>query len=195
VSEEPFAKVPTRVARDVRLSLAARTAYAVIASYDWTEAGMLGGLKTLAADLGVSVRTARRAVAELKGAGLIDVQRRGKGKTCRMMCARPATTGHSSSHDRPPQAGIDRPPVAAQEKKRGEKKEPPNPPSQGGTVKFSDRDRKIVSKAWAVPGMYGDTRIAWRALDEAGRSEDKLKAAFAWWADNPGTQLPGKVVA
>jgi len=156
---------------------------------------MKGGLKTLCADLGVGERTVYRALKELRDGGFVRVQQRGRGMTP-VIFVSPDTTGRAEASSPDTRDSPSPDTTGREEKKRGEKKEPPNPPSQGGRwIRFSDRDRKIVSKAWAVPGMYGDTRSAWRALDEAGRSEDKLKAAFAWWADNPGTQLPGKVVA
>ena len=146
---------------------------------------------TLAARIGKSEGHVRRLLPSLERRGYLT--RKGGGRKRYIM------TGNPRASDAETRAPATRKPARQRRAEggvgRSDKKNPPNPPSQGGTVRFSDRDRRVVSKAWAVPGMYGDTRIAWRALDEAGRSEAKLKAAFAWWADNPGTQLPGKVVA
>lgn len=76
-----FVQIPTLVVRDATLSPSARLLYAVLLSYAWGEGRCFPSQETLAADLGTTDRTVRRAQDELLVKGLISIERRGQGKT------------------------------------------------------------------------------------------------------------------
>jgi len=67
-----FAALPYLVLRDVRLSMGARLAYAVLLSYAWQEGSCFPGQDRMAADLGVSPRNLRRFLSELRELGYIS---------------------------------------------------------------------------------------------------------------------------
>jgi hypothetical protein len=61
-----FAALPYIVLRDVRLTVGARLAYAVLLMYAWQEGSCFPGQKLMAADMGVGQRSLRRFLAELR---------------------------------------------------------------------------------------------------------------------------------
>ena len=67
-----FAALPYLVLRDVRLSVGARLAYAVLLMYAWQEGSCFPGQERMARDMGVSARHLRRFLAELRDAGYVS---------------------------------------------------------------------------------------------------------------------------
>ena len=67
-----FAAVPYLVLRDVRLSVGARLAYAVLLMYAWQEGSCFPGQGRMADDLGLSQRSLRRFLTELRDLGYIS---------------------------------------------------------------------------------------------------------------------------
>jgi len=61
-----FAALPYLILRDLRLSMGARLAYAVLLMYAWQEGSCFPGQERMAADLGVSPRNLRRYLTELR---------------------------------------------------------------------------------------------------------------------------------
>ena len=61
-----FAAFPYLVLRDVRLSVGARLAYAVLLMYAWQEGSCFPGQERMASDMGVSSRHLRRFLTELR---------------------------------------------------------------------------------------------------------------------------------
>lgn len=85
VGADPFTQsgwtgVPNVVLRHPDLSLGARMTYAMLLYYAREEHSCFPGQATLARDLGVSDRSIRTWLNELKRAGLVNWQRRGLGK-------------------------------------------------------------------------------------------------------------------
>ena len=70
-----FAAFPYVVLRDVRLSVGARLAYAVLLMYAWQEGSCFASQQKMAADIGMSDRHLRRFIAELKATGYIRAER------------------------------------------------------------------------------------------------------------------------
>ncbi len=74
-----FTQIPNFVIRDSSLSIGARLLIAVLKSYAWNGSTCYPGQERLAAELGVSSRTIRRLLCELRDAGLLIIQR-GEGR-------------------------------------------------------------------------------------------------------------------
>ena len=67
-----FAAVPYLVLKDIRLSVGARLAYAILLMYAWQEGSCFPGQQRMATDMGLSSRHLRRALAELRDVGYIS---------------------------------------------------------------------------------------------------------------------------
>jgi DNA-binding transcriptional MocR family regulator len=76
-----FTQLPNYVLKDTSLSMGARLSYAILLSYAWQEKSCFPGQKRMADELGVSVRTVREYLRELKSTGYIDWLQRGLNKT------------------------------------------------------------------------------------------------------------------
>ena len=78
-----YAKVPNSVLRDASLSVTARLLYSVLDGRR-ADRGQRVSLSVLAADLGVSESTVRRAAGELEGQGLLKRSRTGRTNSWRL---------------------------------------------------------------------------------------------------------------
>ena len=67
-----FAALPYLVLRDVRLSVGARLAYAVLLMYAWQEGSCFPGQERMAKDMGLSARHLRRFLGELRDLGYVS---------------------------------------------------------------------------------------------------------------------------
>jgi hypothetical protein len=76
-----FALVPNSVLRSPRISLSAKSLYAILKSYAWQDDETYPGVKTLCASAGVSKDTLGKYLKELVAEDLIAIKRRGQGKT------------------------------------------------------------------------------------------------------------------
>jgi biotin operon repressor len=76
-----FTQVPNVVLRNPRLSMGAKLAYSVLLSYAWQEKSCFPGQARMARDMGCIEKSVRKYLHELQEAGIIDVTRRGQGKT------------------------------------------------------------------------------------------------------------------
>src|SRR5512146_393238 len=76
-----FTQLPRYVLQDKKLSFGARLTYAVLLSYAWQEDSCFPGQDRMAKDLGVSERSIRTFLSELKQRGYIDWRQQGLGKT------------------------------------------------------------------------------------------------------------------
>lgn len=76
-----FTMVPNFVLRAPGLSAGAKLVYGLLLSYAWQDGSCFPGQDALAADSGVSDRTVRTYLEELKTAGLVTVKHRGLGLT------------------------------------------------------------------------------------------------------------------
>lgn len=98
-----FAIVPNGVLRDPALSMAARLLFAVLdgrRAANSRDRGIRVGAATLAADLGVSESTVKRAAAELTEAGWLERRRTGRTNSWRL--TNPARTGKRVTPIQPP---------------------------------------------------------------------------------------------
>ncbi len=76
-----FTQLPNYVLRDKNLSFGARLTYAVLLSYAWQEDSCFPGQDRMANDLGVTERSIRTFLSELKHREYIDWRQQGLGKT------------------------------------------------------------------------------------------------------------------
>lgn len=81
VARHGFTQVPNFILRDARLSVGAKTVYALLLSYAWHNDLCFPGQGRLAADMGMGVASVNRFIKELEGASLIEITRRGQGRT------------------------------------------------------------------------------------------------------------------
>lgn len=76
-----FTMVPNVILTKKELSVGAKLAYAMLLKYAWSDRGCYPGQLRLAEDLGAGERSIRTYLKELEGAGILEIQQRGLGKT------------------------------------------------------------------------------------------------------------------
>jgi hypothetical protein len=76
-----FTQLPNFILRNPDLSIGAKTTYALFLSYAWHNDFCFPGQERLAKDIGMSVGSVNAFVKELERNGLIEITRRGQGKT------------------------------------------------------------------------------------------------------------------
>ena len=76
-----FTQLPNFILRNPDLSAGAKTTYALFLSYAWHNDLCFPGQETLAQSLGMSVGSVNAYIKELEAVGLIEITRRGQGKT------------------------------------------------------------------------------------------------------------------
>ena len=81
VSKHGFTQVPNFILRNPELSVGAKVVYAMFLSYAWHNNSCFPGQDRLAQDIGMTRVRVTQLVGELEDAGLIEIQRRGLGKT------------------------------------------------------------------------------------------------------------------
>jgi biotin operon repressor len=81
VARGGFTQVPNFILRDGTLSLGAKVAYSMFLHFAWNNDSCFPGQDRLATHMGMSVSRVNEYIKELEAAGLIDITRRGQGKT------------------------------------------------------------------------------------------------------------------
>ena len=76
-----FTQVPNFILRDNKISVGAKLAYSMFLSYAWNNELCYPGQEKLAQDMGVGKRSVVTYLQELQKHGLLEVKRRGLGKT------------------------------------------------------------------------------------------------------------------
>lgn len=76
-----FTQLPNFILRNPELSANAKTAYSLLLSYAWHNNLVFPGQERLAEHMGTHVSTVSRAITELEDCSLIEIDRRGQGKT------------------------------------------------------------------------------------------------------------------
>ncbi len=77
VFEGGFTSIPNRILQNTGLSLGARMSYAMLLKYAWQRDFCFPAQEQIATDLGVTDRSVRTFLNELRGHGLIDWKRQG----------------------------------------------------------------------------------------------------------------------
>src|SRR5437588_11037985 len=81
VARGGFTQVPNFILRDGTLSLGAKVAYSMFLHFAWNNDSCFPGQDRLAQHMGMSVSRVNEYIKELEAAGLIEITRRGQGKT------------------------------------------------------------------------------------------------------------------
>ena len=76
-----FTQLPNFILRNPELSIGAKTTYALFLSYAWHNDLCFPGQDTLAKAMGMSIGSVNAFIKELEACGLIEITRRGQGKT------------------------------------------------------------------------------------------------------------------
>ena len=76
-----FTQVPNFILRNNNISVGARLTYSMFLSYAWNNDYCFPGQEKLAQDMGVAKRSVITYLQELEKNGLLEVRRRGLGKT------------------------------------------------------------------------------------------------------------------
>src|SRR3954463_10341643 len=78
---ESFTQIPNTILKRKDVSPGAKLTYVALLSYAWQQGSCYPGQATLADDIGVGQRSVVRYMKELQDSGLLDVKRRGLGRT------------------------------------------------------------------------------------------------------------------
>ena len=81
VAREGFTQLPNFILRNPDISIGAKTTYSLFLSYAWHNSLCFPGQDTLAKALGMSIGSVNAFIKELDACGLIEITRRGQGKT------------------------------------------------------------------------------------------------------------------
>ena len=76
-----FTQLPNFILRNPEISVGAKTVYALLLSYAWHNDLCFPGQDRLAQDIGLTRVRVTQLLAELQAVGLIEIERRGQGKT------------------------------------------------------------------------------------------------------------------
>ena len=76
-----FTQVPNFILKNAELSLGAKVTYSMFLQYAWHNDSCFPGQDRLAADMGLTRAASVEFIKELQEANLIDITRRGLGKT------------------------------------------------------------------------------------------------------------------
>jgi DNA-binding transcriptional ArsR family regulator len=200
-----FARIPISVLKNRQLSAWARLLYPLIVDY-MSDRGAFPGRERLADDLGVSVPTVDRALAELTTAELIVPHRQGRGRTNRYTLPHDLSSviGHEddlssvidqNGYDLSPVMTPDLSPVITPIKEEPDLKEPEvvNPPSpQAPKTKSGLMDGfDEFYQAYPKHKSKGDAIRAWKKLKPSPELRTTIMAAIEAqkrqpdWIDKP----------
>ena len=81
VASGGFTQVPNFILHDGSIGLGAKVAYSMFLHFVWNNDSCFPGQERLAADMGMSQPRVSQFIKELQAADLIEITRRGQGKT------------------------------------------------------------------------------------------------------------------
>ena len=81
VARYGFTQLPNFILRNPEISIGAKTVYSLFISYAWHNNFCFPGQETLAKAIGMSVGSVNAFIKELEACSLIEITRRGQGKT------------------------------------------------------------------------------------------------------------------
>lgn len=153
-----FTQIPNAVVRRPDLSMQAKYMYGLLLSYAWQDSETHPGMERMKADTGAKVDTLRKYIAELVEAGLMEVQRRGQGRTNLYIFK------SLDSKNQPPKGGNKTTPNGGNQEnpKRGASKSPPT----GGATNTQGNEYAVDEDSVTPPGgtasaVSGDSEANW----------------------------------
>ena len=81
IARSGFTQIPNFILTNCNLSLGAKIAYSMFLHYAWHKDSCFPGQDRLADDMGMSKSRVNEFIKELERAGLVEITRRGQGKT------------------------------------------------------------------------------------------------------------------
>ena len=81
IAQYGFTQLPNFILRNPDISIGAKTTYSLFLSYAWHNNLCFPGQDKLANAIGMSIGSVNAFVKELESVGLIEIERRGQGKT------------------------------------------------------------------------------------------------------------------
>jgi len=81
VARDGFTQLPNFILRNPEISIGAKTVYSLFISYAWHNNFCFPGQETLAKAIGMSVGSVNAFIKELEAVGLVEIERRGQGRT------------------------------------------------------------------------------------------------------------------
>lgn len=81
ITRHGFTQVPNFILTKNDISVGAKLGYAMLLKYAWGDDACFPGQAKLAIDMGAAERSVRTYLKELESAGLLEIERRGLGKT------------------------------------------------------------------------------------------------------------------
>lgn len=115
-SSRGFTQVPNFLLRSGRLSPGDKLSFAMLLSYAWHNDSCFPGQAKLAQDLGLSDRSVRTHLKSLEAHGLLEIKRRGLGKT-NIYVLNLKRSGLLAVSDRKKTSGLERKESSATERK------------------------------------------------------------------------------
>jgi predicted transcriptional regulator len=81
IARHGFTQLPNFILRNAEISANAKVVYSLLLSYAWHNNLCFPGQERLAEHMGTHVSTVSRAITELEECALIEIERRGQGRT------------------------------------------------------------------------------------------------------------------
>lgn len=81
ITQHGFTQMPNVVLRNPNISVGAKVVYTMFLSYAWGDGQCFPGQDRLAKDIGMTRVRVTQLIGELEAAGLVEITRRGQGKT------------------------------------------------------------------------------------------------------------------
>jgi hypothetical protein len=81
IAQHGFTQLPNFILRNAEISANAKVVYSLLLSYAWHNNLCFPGQERLAEHMGTHVSTVSRAITELEECSLIEIERRGQGRT------------------------------------------------------------------------------------------------------------------
>lgn len=179
-----FALISNAVMRDPSLTMQAKYLYGLLKSFAWQDATTYPGVKTLCGAAGVSKDTLSKYLSELVERGLIEVKRRGQGKTNLYIFKRirPNPDGDTGSHQ---ESDTSRSPDGDPSRHNEDAvNEDSVTALRGGAVAPAGKDKRQQTPKPVPPGKFGVAALveARGAAKRAGRDpiplDNRTKQTF-----------------
>jgi hypothetical protein len=159
--QEGWTNIPNTILRRADVSPGAKLTYVMLLSYAHQKGSCFPGQVTLARDLGAGERSVRRYLQELESMRLLQVQRRGLGKTNLYVLSKwvPSRAANVAAPDRPKTPVLERP-IRQPEKDKSEERPEHHQDVAGELIAFGIERDIALQLARAYEPAYVRDRLA-----------------------------------